>query len=59
MRTSAEALSYPQDHAQDVEEAIRRRAYEIYRQRHAAEGNPEDDWLQAQAEILNSDGDPS
>ncbi len=38
----------------ELEEAVRRRAYEIYEQRAGSgmEGNAEDDWLQAEAEIL-------
>jgi DUF2934 family protein len=38
----------------EVEEAVRRRAYEIYeeRARSGMESNAEQDWLQAEAEIL-------
>jgi len=36
----------------DIEESIRRRAYELYEQRGRIEGFALDDWLQAEAEIL-------
>jgi hypothetical protein len=38
----------------ELEEAVRRRAYEIYeeRARSGMESNAEQDWLQAEAEIL-------
>lgn len=35
-----------------VEEAIRKRAYELYEERGRADGRPDDDWLRAKAEIL-------
>lgn len=37
---------------QDVQEQIRRRAYELYQQRNGEDGSPEEDWLRAEAEIL-------
>jgi hypothetical protein len=36
----------------DIEERIRRRAYELYEQRGRIDGFALDDWLQAEAEIL-------
>ena len=42
----------PQEAPGDVEEKIRRRAYELYQQRGRVDGHALDDWFQAQAEIL-------
>jgi Protein of unknown function (DUF2934) len=36
----------------DIEESIRRRAYELYEERGRVDGFALDDWLQAEAEIL-------
>jgi Protein of unknown function (DUF2934) len=36
----------------DIEERIRRRAYEIYEQRGRIDGLDLDDWLQAETEII-------
>ena len=36
---------------ESVEEAIRRRAYELYLERGGAHGSEVDDWLQAEREI--------
>jgi len=36
-----------------LEDAIRIRAYELYAQRGMAEGHPLDDWLAAEAELLD------
>ena len=38
----------------EIEAEIRRRAYELYEQRGYADGYDLDDWLQAQAEILEA-----
>ncbi len=38
--------------ALDLEQQIGERAYEIYEQRGNQDGSPEQDWLQAEAEIL-------
>ena len=38
----------------EVEDIIRRRAYEIYEQRGKADGFELDDWVQAEAEVLGS-----
>jgi hypothetical protein len=35
----------------DIEERIRRRAYELYEQRGRVDGKDLDDWLQAKAEV--------
>ncbi|MGE5204053.1 MAG: DUF2934 domain-containing protein [Chlamydiota bacterium] len=35
----------------ELEERIRRRAYELYEQRGRLDGHDVDDWLQAQAEL--------
>ena len=37
----------------NIEERIRRRAYEIYEERGREEGHVLDDWLQAEAEITS------
>jgi hypothetical protein len=36
-----------------VEDCVRRRAYEIYEQRGYKEGHAEDDWFQAEAQIVS------
>jgi hypothetical protein len=38
----------------DIEERIRRRAYELYEQRGRVDGLALDDWLQAEREILRA-----
>ncbi len=48
-----EPRNYPTELPAELEDAIRRRAYEIYEQRQGMNGSAEDDWLQAEAEILN------
>ncbi len=40
-------LSLPQ-----IEERIRKRAYDLYAERGCAEGHALDDWLEAKAEVL-------
>ena len=40
------------NYSPNVQEAIRRRATELYRQGGAVEGHDEDNWYQAEAEIL-------
>ncbi len=42
----------------DIEESIRRRAYELYEQRGRIEGFALDDWLQAEAEVLRARTQP-
>jgi hypothetical protein len=38
----------------DIEESIRRRAYELYEQRGRIDGSVLDDWLEAEREILGA-----
>jgi hypothetical protein len=40
-----------QVHTSELEERIRRRAYELYEQRGRPDGHDVDDWLQAEAEM--------
>jgi len=35
-----------------LEDAIRQRAYELFEQRGRGEGSEEEDWLQAEAEVM-------
>jgi len=39
----------------EQQETIRRRAFQIYQQRGMADGLEVDDWLQAEAEIVDAD----
>ena len=48
--------SRPRPSAEELHEAIRQRAYEIYCERGQQGGNPEDDWQQAEREILGRYG---
>jgi len=41
-------------YSSDIEELIRRRAYELYEGRGRVEGSALDDWLQAEREILEA-----
>ncbi|MGC1648611.1 MAG: DUF2934 domain-containing protein [Candidatus Sulfotelmatobacter sp.] len=41
-----------------IEERIRRRAYELYKQRGREDGFALDDWLQAEAEVLKAPTQP-
>jgi Protein of unknown function (DUF2934) len=36
----------------DIQEQVRRRAYELYEQRGREEGRDLDDWLQAESELI-------
>jgi hypothetical protein len=47
---SAQAVKTPMD----VEEQVRRRAYELYEERGRVDGFEEKDWLQAEAEFLGT-----
>ncbi len=49
--TSVAAISEPRP---SLEEAIRRRAYELYEQRGRKDGHDMDDWLRAEAEVTHS-----
>jgi len=52
MGSSAEAVEKsPAAVKNSLEEQIRQRAYELYLQRQGQHGSPEQDWLQAAAEI--------
>ena len=39
----------------ELDEVIRRRAYELYEQRGRADGLELDDWVQAESEVVGSD----
>jgi len=41
----------------EIEEAIRRRAHELYEQRGREDGHDLEDWLEAEAEILRLEGE--
>lgn len=43
-----------QYHPAELQDRIRRRAYELYQQRHRTEGHDLDDWLQAEAELTGT-----
>ena len=55
-RVPPSAPPEPQETPGDLEEKIRRRAYELYQQRGRQDGHALDDWLQAKAEILENKG---
>ncbi len=40
-----------QSAAEDLDGAIRQRAYEIFQERHGAPGNPREDWARAEREV--------
>lgn len=40
----------------DLQEAVRRRAYQIYEQRGMTGGSEVEDWLQAESELLDTEG---
>ena len=44
-------LATQQNDSAELQEQIRCRAYEIYKQRNRTEGHDLDDWLQAEAEL--------
>ena len=43
--------------AQDREDRIRKRAYQLWQQEGSPEGRPDDHWLQAEREIDHGDGE--
>jgi hypothetical protein len=45
--------------AGELEEQIRRRAYDLYQQRGSEDGHDTDDWLQAEAELAREKSQPS
>lgn len=47
-------LPKPPTQSSDIEERIRRRAYDLYEQRGKLDGFAVDDWLQAEGEILGT-----
>jgi Protein of unknown function (DUF2934) len=49
---SREPRSRKPDFSSDIEERIRRRAYQLYEQRGRVDGFALDDWLQAESETL-------
>ena len=56
-QASSESKIQPQANKHSsLEEQIRYRAHELYLQRGGAHGSDMDDWLQAEAEILNGEG---
>ena len=48
-----EPLSNPTELPAELQDSIRRRAYELYEQRQGMNGSPEEDWLLAEAQILS------
>ena len=50
-KTAATTKKQQRAATESVEEAIRRRAYELYLERGGAHGSAMDDWLQAEREI--------
>jgi len=47
-------ISHAAGSANDLQEQIRRRAYELYEQRGQNHGHETDDWLQAESEVNQS-----
>ena len=48
--------SVPADPEPNLEEAIRKRAYELYMERGGTDGSTEEDWFRAEADILTQRG---
>lgn len=48
------ASSQPTDSLEQIQERIRRRAYELYEQRRREDGHDLDDWLTAESEIIQT-----
>jgi hypothetical protein len=46
----------PQQEGLPLEERIRQRAHDIYLERGGEDGSELDDWLQAEEEIMNTEG---
>jgi Protein of unknown function (DUF2934) len=53
-RPSQERSSQASPTSVDPQEAVRRRAYQIYEQRGTAPGSPMQDWLQAESELFDT-----
>ena len=51
---SAKSPAPNSTNATDIDERIRRRAYEIYERRDRIDGLDLDDWLQAESEIMGA-----
>ncbi len=49
-----ETTAHPIQAANELQEQIRLRAYELYEQRGGEDGRELDDWLQAEAEVTQS-----
>ena len=49
-----ERTAHPTQTPSELQEQIRRRAYELYEQRGGEDGRELDDWLQAEAEVTQS-----
>lgn len=50
--TPLEATNQTGESSSELQEEIRRRAYELYEQRGRADGYDFDDWLQAESEFI-------
>ena len=50
-RTASKSPASVQQHVLNLEDEIRRRAYELYEQRGKEDGRDLEDWLQAEEEI--------
>lgn len=50
-RTASKSAASVQQHVLNLEDEIRRRAYELYEQRGREDGRDLEDWLQAEEEI--------
>jgi hypothetical protein len=53
-RTEQEPFARSKPIPIDLEEEVRRHAYQIYEQRGATPGSDVEDWLQAEAEIVDN-----
>jgi hypothetical protein len=53
-RTEQEPFARSKPIPIDLQEEVRQRAYQIFEQRGAAPGSDVEDWLQAEAEILDN-----
>ncbi|MGA3093354.1 MAG: DUF2934 domain-containing protein [Terriglobales bacterium] len=51
--TTSRATSRPTESTGELQERIRRRAYELYEQRGKTAGHEMDDWLQAELEMAH------
>ncbi|MGB8902632.1 MAG: DUF2934 domain-containing protein [Candidatus Sulfotelmatobacter sp.] len=51
MTTTSRATNQATENTSELQEQIRRRAYELYEQRGRTDGHETDDWLQAELEL--------